>query len=176
MKKSKNTPVPLPGSKPKTLSQQTPSKQPLSNEYISDSDDSAAEEKAPSKAQKQTSKPKAPVNIAVHRPKTNGAQKKTEVPLPNQKSSSKKVVNGGPDSGSSSSEESDASVQVKDYPLPQTADEKSGDETEGSASGSNNSSSSSDESEDEATPAPTEQRTGAYVHNKVCLESSIDLA
>lgn len=128
MSKVKRTPIPVPGSGSKSSKE-------LSKEFISSSDDEfvgehAADINAP---KKKPAKSKTKVNIAVHRPKTNGVSKNAQVPLPSPASARKKVNNKEPRTGSSSLEK------------PQGAKENSGIDESDSASSSDSSSEDSDE-------------------------------
>jgi len=81
------TKVPLPGSKPKSKPQNTPSKAQLSQEFIDSDDDSPSETAAQSK---KPEKPKATIGIHVNGvPKAKSKPSKKDVPAPKSASKSK---------------------------------------------------------------------------------------
>ncbi|KAF2444045.1 hypothetical protein P171DRAFT_521442 [Karstenula rhodostoma CBS 690.94] len=179
MSKPRKTPVPLPGSKTNTpisapSSKKTPipvltSKSPkekaqLSNELVGDSDDSSDEvADKPSDTQK-----KASINIAVHRPKTNGVAKPAPEAKKKQKDPPKKATKAAAASkkpapkqvtteeegASSSDEESsdDAETDIKQAQQ-REAQKKQKEDSDSSSEDS------SDESEEETAPA--QQRADA---------------
>lgn len=152
MKKVKYTPVPLPGTTPKNQpkSSRAPSKSSLSQEFIDSSDDSANEATPRGKASEKSTKPKAPINIAVHRPKPNGVSKKAQKATPKPTIAPKQVVSEEQDTASSSAEESDnESNKSKDYAQRGSESEKSGDDASESASSSDT---SNDDSDEESVP------------------------
>jgi hypothetical protein len=138
----------------------------------SDSSDADANE-TPSKPQKKGSKANVPLNIAVHKPKTNGVSKKAEAPVvkkkdaPKEKTAPKKaatpkkaVSKPAPEEsnlGTDSSEESDASVQSREYPSKKDGAKEvsssSEEESSESASDSDSDSSSGESEDEEASPA-----------------------
>ncbi|KAK7193194.1 hypothetical protein DPSP01_008201 [Paraphaeosphaeria sporulosa] len=182
MSKPRKTPVPLPGSKTKTpipapSSKKTPIPVPtpksaklkgqLSNELVGDSDDSSDEvANKPSDTQKKTS-----INIAVHRPKTNGVAKPTPEAKKKQKDTPKTATKDAAVSkkpapkqvlteeagASSSSEESSDDAETDMKQAQQREAQKK--QKEDSDSSTEVSSDSSDESEEEA--APPQQRADA---------------
>lgn len=163
MTKIKRTPVPLPGQNPKSLAKpsRAPSKAPLSQEFIESSDDSANEETPRKKAIQKPAKRQATTSIAVHRPKANGVQKKTEKVAPKPAPAPKKIVKEVLETSSSSeeSEDEDEGAKSKENIQQQNAGNKADADTSDSASDSD---SSSDES-DEPAPAPTHSATPTYV-------------
>ncbi|KAF2025036.1 hypothetical protein EK21DRAFT_104235 [Setomelanomma holmii] len=156
MKEAKRTPVPLPGSKAKLQPKSTPSKAPLSQEFVGSDDDSPAEA-AP--------KPKKPkTTIAVHRP--NGAAKaKAKEPTHDtetikstakSKSSSKAVsskpVVTTPQAVDTSSSEDTVDSDVTTSKEQKRAATQNGN-TQGAASDSSSVSSSDESDESEQMPA-----------------------
>ena len=187
MSKPRKTPVPLPGSKTKTpipapSSKKTPIPPPgsssksqkkvataqLSQEFVDDSGDSSDEAAAKGGAQQQ----KAPVSIAVHRPKSNGvaakakpdAKKKpkdaskpaTKGAVTSKKPAPKQVVQEEDGASTSSSDSSeDEGTDIKQAQQREAAKKA----TEHTDSSSEVSSDSSDESEEESAPAVQQTNT-----------------
>ncbi|KAF2641353.1 hypothetical protein P280DRAFT_425794 [Massarina eburnea CBS 473.64] len=143
----RRTPVPITGSKPKTA--MSPPESALSQEFVGSSDD-ASEVEAKSKAIPK----KAPVQIAVHRPKSTQKQKdsvKTSAPKPVPK----KVVDEKDDASdtlSSGSEEESEDEPETDMKKAQQREKASAKTASHSDSSSD---SSSEESEDETAPTAT---------------------
>ncbi|KAF2661589.1 hypothetical protein K491DRAFT_673889 [Lophiostoma macrostomum CBS 122681] len=147
MKKVKQTPVPLPGSV--SRSRQPPFK-PLSTETIDSSDDSSNDTPAP-KPKTKPAKTKAPVNIAVHRPSTNGVRKQSGVHLPPKPPVPEKTADLDSETESLSSDESDDGNTKSTEVSKEKKDESS------DTSSDSSSESSSDESEAK-TENPTQQQ------------------
>ncbi|KAF2794987.1 hypothetical protein K505DRAFT_274122 [Melanomma pulvis-pyrius CBS 109.77] len=172
MTKIKRTPVPLPGQKPKSPDKpsRTPSKAPLSQEFIESSDDSANEETPRKKASQKPAKRQATTSIAVHRPKVNGVQKKAEKVAPKPVNAPKKIVKEVLETSSSSeeSEDEDEGAKSKENIQQQNAGNKADADTSDSASDSD---SSSDES-DEPAPAPTQSVTP--IQSRVSQSHAVD--
>ncbi|KAF2707415.1 hypothetical protein K504DRAFT_458858 [Pleomassaria siparia CBS 279.74] len=163
MKKIKRTPVPLPGTRPKSPvpTSRIPSRAPLSEEFINSSDDSASEAAPRAKTKDKPKKPKATTTIAVHRPKTNGASTKTEITAPEPVLSPKKVVKRAQEILSSSEGESESESESAE----ETANVKP------QASGSD---SSSDESDEATVPAPAPTQHAAPSQPRVAQSHIVD--
>jgi hypothetical protein len=185
MSKLKRTPVPLPGSNPKSPFKATnvPSKSALSQEFIESSDDSASEvplekskeknkertkdkakektkekikEKIKEKTKEKGAKPQPTTTIAVHRPKVNGASKKVEKVAPAP--APKKVVKEPVQEISSSSEEEGEEEEEEETNSKNNTD-KADVEMKDSTSESD---SSSEESEEDGSSAAAPQATIKY--------------
>ncbi|KAJ4365757.1 hypothetical protein N0V83_008377 [Neocucurbitaria cava] len=156
MKESKRTPVPLPVSKARPKGKDTPSKEPLSQEFIQSDDDSATE----SKLQAQPAK-KPKTTIAIHKPngamqpksKSNAHAKENGTPKPAPKSkvspkrpAPKQVTTKSQAAELSSSEESDEN----DRRGSDQQNKLTGNGTRKDASSQSDSDSSSDSSSDES--------------------------
>jgi hypothetical protein len=171
MSKPRKTQVPLPGAqpkpRPKTQTKVLPPKSALSQEYVARDDDSSDEVAA---------RPKPPVQIGIHPPKTNGAAKLTPKPAPKPKATSKPVVAAKPpatkvtpkkivaeeqgaDSTSSSEESEDEGTDIKAAQRRESAKKKSAP-----VDISSDSDSSSEESEEEAASKATLRTAARYVH------------
>lgn len=164
---TKKTPIPLPGSSSKSQKKVAPAQ--LSQEFVDDSGDSSDEGAATGGAQQQ----KAPVNIAVHRPKSNGvaakaapdAKKKhkdasksaSKEVAPPKKSAPKQVVQE--EDGASDTSDSDSSEDDETDIKQAQQREAAGKKKEDTDSSSDVSSDSSDESEDEPAPAVQQANT-----------------
>lgn len=168
MSKIKRTPVPLPGSKPKSpfKAQIAPSKPALSQEFVESSDDSEAaprektkektKEKKKEKSKEKATKSKPTTSIAVHRPKTNGVSKKAEVVAPVH--APKKIVKEPVQAISSSSEEESEDEEEITNSKNNTGDKVDVEMKDNTSDFD----SSSEESEEEAAPATAPQATVKY--------------
>lgn len=179
MSKPRKTPVPLPGSKTKTpvpapSSKKTPiplpaSKTPkpkaqLSSELVGDSDDSSDEvADKPSDTKK-----KASINIAVHRPKTNGVAKPAPEAKKKQKDTPKKATKDAaaskkPAPKQVTTEEEGASSSSEDSSDDAETDINQAQQRKAQEKQKENSDSSSEESSDESEKeiAPSQQRADA---------------
>lgn len=160
MKDMKRTYVPVPGSKPKPKTKDTPSKVQLSQEFIGSDDDSPAET-AP--------KPKTKTTIAVHRP--NGAAKSKEKPSKKDAAAPKSQPKAKPAPKKSApttvvtqaqADELSTSEQTDDDDVPTRDIQTKLAEEDASASGSD-SGSSDDSSSDESVANVASQPAQAYV-------------
>lgn len=184
MSKPRKTPVPLPGSKTKTPSAAPSTKKTavplpsssskraketsvpqLSQEFVGESDDSSDEAIATAGAQQQN----APINIAVHRPKSNGVAKAATEAKKKQKDAPKskpkqdavqkkpapKQVTREEDGADTSTSEESSDDEATDIKQAQQRETKRQEEEDSDSSSDD----SSDESEEEAVPAV--QRTDA---------------
>lgn len=167
MKEGKKTPVPLPGSKPKSKSKEKAlPKSNLSREFIN-SDNSSAEDKPQSKAATKTK-----ATIGIHRP--NGVEKLTSKtaksavkakPAP-KKPEPKKIATSQQVADLSSSEQSDDSnVSARDIQTKLQGNEKKQDDA--SSSSSSSSSSESDDSSDSSSDDEAETATQKPAHEYV---------
>ena len=178
MKELKRTPVPLPGSKAKSMFKDTPSKGQLSQEFI-DSDDDSANEKT--RQPKAAEKPKT--TIAIHRangvvkPKSNSSTKGSATSKPTSKSKAlpkspalKQGVNDAQVAQLSSSEQTDDSdvptrdIQTKLPGKETRTDASSKSDSDGSSESS--SESSSDESGTNEGPQPHHSSMQAWVEHR----------
>ncbi|KAF2263525.1 hypothetical protein CC78DRAFT_617593 [Lojkania enalia] len=153
------TPIPLPGASPRrpTKAKRTsPKSSQLSKEIVSSSDDSGNETTTQPQPTKKPTKQKKSIDIAVHRPKTNGVQKptssKTPIPIPRH---SKKDVNQAREISSLESDESDDDAAEN---APKYANQKKRDFAAAYSSESESESStvSSSESSNEVAYAPAQ--------------------
>ena len=172
MSKIKRTPVPFPGTTPNPTAMpiRAPSKQPLSQETIGNSDDSEVETAPKVKVTKKPEKTKEKTMIGVHKPKTNGLSKKNTQATPKPP---EKVVKLVPTRGTtSSSEESDEdSVESDANAQSSTVRENAGrvDENASVSDSTSESESSSDESDEEPAPTPRKKATPTYVRYKTII-------
>ncbi|KAI4633441.1 hypothetical protein J4E83_001908 [Alternaria metachromatica] len=159
------TKVPLPGSKPKSKPQNTPSKAQLSQEFVDSDDDSPSETAAQSK---KPEKPKATIGIHVNGvPKAKSKPSKKDVPAPKSASKSKvtpkkpapKQIATQEDAEDLSSSEisgDDAPTRDIQTKLPgNTQSKKASSDSDDTSSGD----SSSDDSDTGNAPQPTRKPT-----------------
>ncbi|KAE8846840.1 hypothetical protein HRS9122_03747 [Pyrenophora teres f. teres] len=168
MSTMKKTPVPLPGSKPKSTPRTSSSKSQLSQEFVNSDDDSPSESTT---QPKKAGKPKATIGIHVNGvPKKKTKPSKSDVPAPKPtpkskvssvKPAPKQTITHEDVTDSSSSEESDDSEDApkKDIQAKAPGNDKgknaSSDSSDGSGSDSSGSDSSSDESDSDDEPQQT---------------------
>ena len=175
MSKIKRTPVPFPGTTPKPTAMpiRAPSKQPLSQETIGNSDDSEVETAPKMKVTKKPEKTKEKTMIGVHKPKTNGVSKKSTQAAPKPPPAREKIVKPVPTQGtSSSSEESDEDSVESEVNAHSSAIRENAGRVDESASVSDSTSeseSSSHESDEEPAPTPRNKATLTYVRHKTII-------
>jgi hypothetical protein len=165
MKEGKKTPVPLPGSKPKSKSKEKAiPKSNLSREFIN-SDDSSAEDKPQSKAATKTK-----ATIGVHRPngleksisKTSKSAAKAK-PAP-KKPEPKKIATSQQVADLSSSEQSDDSdAPARDIQTKLPGNEKKKQDVSSDSDSSSESDDSSDSSSDDEAETATQEPAHEYV-------------
>lgn len=180
MKEIKRTSVPVPGLKSKSQANSTrsPSKAPVSSEFVDSSDDSSNETAATqSKVTEKHVEAKATTNIAVHRPKANGVTKATSKITSNQNGPPKvapkpivppKTVSKERKSRPSNSAGSDHKImQSQDSARRQKDSEESSDHT--SESGSSDD--SSDDSGSEPAPKATQALAREYATKNYLVQT-----
>ncbi|EDU45807.1 conserved hypothetical protein [Pyrenophora tritici-repentis Pt-1C-BFP] len=174
MSTMKKTPVPLPGSKPKSKPQASSSKPQLSQEFVNSDDDSPSESTAqPKKAEK----PKTTIGIHVNgvaKKKTKPSKKDAPALKPTPKAkvapvkpAPKQTVTQKDVSDSSSSDESDDSgdVPMKDIQAKVPVKEK-GKDASSDSSDSSGSDSSSDESDSDDEPQQTPKPASSQAQSR----------
>ncbi|KAF1956531.1 hypothetical protein CC80DRAFT_472022 [Byssothecium circinans] len=163
MSKPRKTPIPLPGTQSKIAA--PPPKGALSQEFINSSDDSSAEVEA----QPKTTPKKAPVQIAVHRPKNNGVAKDTQKVAKKQKEVVKSAPKAKPqpkkpepkrvavaeDGAGSTSSEGNSDEESEEEAETDIKKAQQREKDKAASKSDSDSDSESEESEDEPAPAVT---------------------
>lgn len=178
MKEMKRTPVPLPKAKAKSKPRETPSKGPLSQEFIN-SDDDSANEKTPQPKVAEKSR----TTIAIHKPngvikpRSKSSTEENATPKPTSKSkvspkkpAPKQTVTHAQAAELSSSEQTDNS----DVPTRDIHTELSGkqakldtsDPSDSNSSADSSASSSSDESEMNEGSQPSHEPAHEWVEHR----------
>ena len=170
MSTMKRTPVPLPGSKPKSKSQTAPPKAQLSQEFIDSDDDSPSES---TKQPKKAEKPKTTIGIHVNgvpKPRPQSSKSDASAPkttskskVPPKKPAPKQIVTQEDVAELSSSEISDDSddVPTRDIQTKLPGNEKGKDTSSESSSSDSSSSESDTDDEPQPTPSPAPSQAQA---------------